>query len=241
MIGTATLLPVRFRPGPGPKLTVQNRCYHHSCTVDGNHIIEFLIFGSQLGRRCQLASRFPVTTFSWRLPCISKWHLKCSLFSWHHPCLWKIDRWIVVKWLLHLTFSWLLLDWLWGFRSLVGGCGFNDDISEEVVVKHCFICSIRWCVLCPFSEYHISGGAKRVGQWVVYEILRSWHTLPNEFARSGSGIQHVLSCFWNVHESQIFEHVVMLQQCLRCMTGLIWSPADHSPCLCADLSIDHHW
>jgi len=181
-----------------------------SCSVDGNHIFKFLIFESQLCRLGQFASEVLVTTFGRRLPCNSKWHLKASQFSWLLLWLQRIWRWIVVQWLLSWTFSWLLLDWLWCFR-LLGECRFYDDISVEVLVQDCFVCSIRYCVPLSFSEYHISGAVKRLGEWIVYGVLVSRYALPNEYADSGFVMQHLSFLIRNVDRSQATEHTEMFK------------------------------
>ena len=43
----------------------------HSCNIDGNYILEFLIFENQFYRLYQFASAVAATTFGWRLPCLS--------------------------------------------------------------------------------------------------------------------------------------------------------------------------
>ena len=110
---------------------------------------------------------------------------------------------MVVQWLLHLTFGWLLL---YGF-----GFGFLDDISVEVLIQDRFVSSIRYCVPLSFSEYHISGAVKRPGQWIVYEVLLSRYALPTEYAGSGSVIQLLQFLFRNMDESQASEHTEMIQ------------------------------
>jgi len=123
-----------------------------SCSIDRNHNLEFLIFESQLCTLCQciIPSAVSATMFSRRLPCVSNWCLKASQFSWLLLALRRILRWIIVYLLLCLTFSWLLLNWLCGFRFLLGRCGFHNDISVEVLIQHRFICSIQHCV--PLSS-----------------------------------------------------------------------------------------
>jgi hypothetical protein len=98
----------------------------------------------------------------------------------------------------------------------LGGCAFHDDISIEVVVQDCFICSIRCCVLLSISEYHISGAVKHLGQWIVYEVLLSGYAVPNEYSGCGSEIQLVLFLFLNIHKGQALEHMEMLQQWPLC-------------------------
>jgi hypothetical protein len=53
-----------------------------------------------------------------------------------------------------------------------------------------------------FSEYHISGAVKRLGQWIVYEVLFSQYAVSNEHAGCGSVIQHPSFLFRNVDESE---------------------------------------
>jgi len=191
-----------------------------SCGVDGNDILEFLIFESQLCRLCQriLSSADPATIFGRRLPCISKWRLKASLFSWL-LCLslQRLPRWIVVQWLLRFTFCWLLLC---GF-----GFGFLYDISVEVLVQDCFVCSIRYCVPLPFPGYHISGAVQRLGQWIIYKVLLRRYGVPNEYACSASIIQLLSFLFRNRDESQASKHTDMLQRWLPPMPGLVRSLA----------------
>jgi len=204
-----------------------------SCSVDWIYILEFLIFESQLCRLCQciIPSAVPATTFGWRLPCISQWRLKASQFSWLLPRLRRIRRWVVVQWLLRLTFGWLLLC----------GFGFLDDISVEMLGHDRFVCSIRCCVPFPFSEYHISGAVKRLGQWIVYEILLSRYAVPNEYAGSGSVIQLLLFLFRNVEESQASEQTEMLHNWLPPMPGLVRGFTDYRLRRSAVLEIDCHW
>jgi len=205
-----------------------------SCSIDGNHIIEILIFKSQLCRLGQLTSAVSATIFGRWLPCISKLCLKASQFSWLVFRLRRIRRWIV-QWLLRLTFCCLLL---YGF-----GFVFLDDISVQVLVQDRIVCSIRCCVPLSFSEYHISGAVKRLGQWVIYEVLLSWYAVPNEYAGSGCVIQLLFFPFWNVHDSQASEHTGLLQRWLPSgsMPGLVRSPADYRSCWGAVLEIDCHW
>ena len=132
----------------------------------------------------------------------------------------------MVQRLLRLTFGTFISDWL----LLCGfGFGFLDDISIEVLVQNRFVCSIRCCVPLSFAEYHISGGVKRPGQWIVYEVLSSRYAVPNKYAGSGSVIQLLSFLFRNVHESQSSEQMEMLQRLLLSgsMPGLVQSPADY--------------
>ena len=84
--------------------------------------------------------------------------------------------------------------------------GFLNDISIEVLIEDRFVCSVRCCIPLSFSEYHISGVVKGLGQRVVYKVLLSRYAVPNEYAGSGSVIQLVSFLFRNVDKSQVSEH-----------------------------------
>ena len=165
-----------------------------SCSVDGNHILEFFVFESQLCRLCQciLPSAVLATTFGRWLPCISKWCPKISEFSWLLLWLRRLRRWYFVQWLLRLTFGCLLLC----------GLRFLDDGSVEVLIQDRFVCSIRCCIPLSITEYLIWGAEKRHGQWIVYEVLLSRYAVPIEYAGSGSVIQLLLFLIRNVDKSQ---------------------------------------
>jgi len=114
-------------------------------------------------------------------------------------------------------FGWLLLS----------GFGFVDDNSVEVLVQNRFVCRIRCCVQLSFSEYPISGAVKRLGQWIVYEVLLSRYAVPNEYAGSGSVIQLLSFLFWNMDKRQASEHTEMLQNRRPPMRGVVRSLADY--------------
>jgi hypothetical protein len=139
-------------------------------------------------------------------------------------------------------FGWLLLDWLRGFKLLLGGCGFHDDISVEVLVQALYSCRIQCCVSHPLSEYHISGAVKHLIECIVYEVLLSRYTVPNEYAASGSVILHRWFLFRNVDESQAFESNEMLQTWLPSgsMPGLIQRHTNQRSYRSAVLEIDRH-
>jgi hypothetical protein len=68
---------------------------------------------------------------------------------------------------------------------------------------------------------------KRLGEWIVYEVLLGRYAVPNEYARSGSGIQLHLFLFRNVDESQTAEHMDKLQNLVPPMPGIVRGFADY--------------
>ena len=96
-------------------------------------------------------------------------------------------------------------------RLLPAEFGFLSDISVEVLIQDCLICSILCCVPLFFSDYHHSGGVKCVGQWVIHDVLFSHYAVLNEFAGSCSVIKPLLLPCWNVNEGQESDHMVILQ------------------------------
>jgi len=142
--------------------------WYLGCSLDGNHIVKFVIFKNQIGRHCQLASTVSATTFNQRLPCFFQWQIKASLLSrlgFSHQRLW---RWIVVKWLLHSIIRTFISGWL-----LLSGIGFLDGISGEVVVQDHVVCSIQRCVWFPISEcytralWNVSAKGLYTKSWLV--------------------------------------------------------------------------
>jgi len=85
------------------------------------------------------------------------------------------------------------------------------------------------------------GVVKRLGQWVVYEVVLSRYAVSNEYAKSGSVIQLLLFVFQNVYESQASKHTEMLQRWLPPMPGLVRSLADYRSRRSAVLEIERHW
>jgi len=144
---------------------------HFSCSMDRSHIVEFLIFESQMCRSCEpiTANVALETTSDRQLPCISKWHLKASKFSW--CLLWhlKLHRWIFMQWLLRLMFGTFMSSWL----PLCGFASF-DDYSVAVLFQPRFICSISYCVLLSFTAFFITRAVNCLSKWVMYKVLPSW-------------------------------------------------------------------
>ena len=78
------------------------------------------------------------------------------------------------------------------------------------------------------------------GQWIVYEVMHSRYTVPNEYAGSGSVIQLLSFLFQNVHASQASEDTEMPQKWLLPMPGLLQSHADYRLRQGTVLETDHH-
>jgi len=101
-----------------------------------------------------LSSEIPVTLNAAR---------NARQYSWLVLCLWRIRRWIVLKWLLCLRSRTSICGW-----QHLCGFGFLDDISVELLSQDRSVCCIQCCVPLSFSEYYISGVVNCLGHRVVY-------------------------------------------------------------------------
>jgi hypothetical protein len=99
-------------------------------------------------------------------------------------------------------FVWLLLS----------GFGFLDDISVEVLVQDCFICSIHCHVPLRFSEYLIAGAVKRLSLWIIYEVLCCRDAVPNECNGSPRRMQRLSYLIRKMDLKQTSKHSEMLQK-----------------------------
>ena len=127
-------------------------------------------------------------------------------------------------------FCWFLL---YDFR-------FLDGISVEVLVQDRFVCSIQCCVPLSLPEYHIGGAVKRLGQWVVYEVLLGRYAVPTEYAGSDPVIQRLSVLFRNFDESQASAHTGMLQRWPPPRPGLVRRLTNHRACRSVVLELDRH-
>jgi hypothetical protein len=142
---------------------------------------------------------------------------------------------MVVQSLFRVTFGAFISAWL----HLCGN-GFLNDISVEVLVEDCFLCSFGCGVPLSYTEYHITGAVKHLGQWIVYKVLLNRYAVPNEYVVSGSVIQHLSFLFGKVDKTEASEHTEMLQRSLAPVPGLVRSLADYRSHWSAVLEIDHH-
>jgi len=93
-------------------------------------------------------------------------------------------------------FSWMLFDWLGGFRLLFGRWGFYDDISIELLVQARFICRLWCCVLLYVSAYHIAGVVKHHAKWIVHKVMFCGCLVPTDCTQKCAVIRQLLILHW---------------------------------------------
>jgi hypothetical protein len=89
-------------------------------------------------------------------------------------------------------------------------------------------------------ESGVVADVKRLGEWIVYEVLLGRYAVPNEYAGSGSGIQLHWFLFRKVDESQTGEHTERLQNWLPPMPGIVRGFTDYQSLRSAVLDIHYH-
>lgn len=192
-------------------MSVRDRSY----SIHGNHIFKFLILENKFCRVCQPPSVVLVTTVRCWLPSIAKLFLKARQFSSILPLLWRPWRWIIIQWLPRLTFGTFIIGWL-----LLCGLGFHNDITVEVFIYECIICSIRCSVPLAISSFHICRVAKHLGHLVIHKVPFSQYAVPKNYAQSCSVIQYLLFLLQSEHEIQACGHKEKHQKWLPPVPGL---------------------